>query len=357
MNNLDDIEAIKQLDAENVLGSIEQLGGQCQQAWEEASNIQFPGEYRDVSSIVFSGMGGSALGAYVVKSLTSDLLPVPFEIINNYTLPAYVSSNTLVIVSSYSGSTEESVASCEHALKIGAKVTGITTGGKLGQLLTQAKMPAYIFTPRYNPSKQPRLGMGYSVIGLLAILQSIGFLTISDEERNETITTLERGNAMYGISVPADNNRGKQSAAAWKDKIPVIVSAEFLTHVGRVIRNQFHESAKTFATYQDIPELNHHLMEGLSNPGSNKTNLQFLFLMSKNYSNKIQKRMKITRDVVIKQGIASEVFETTAKGTLAQSFECIQFGAYVNYYMSMLYDVNPSKIPWVDYFKAELAKT
>lgn len=357
MKNLDDIEAIKKLDAENVVGSIEQLGGQCKQAWEEASKIQFPGEYRDVSTIVFSGMGGSALGAYVVKSLTSDLLPVPFEIVNDYKLPAYVNNTTLVVVSSYSGSTEESIASCQQALKIGAKATGITTGGKLGQLLAQAKLPAYIFTPRFNPSKQPRLGTGYSVIGLLAILQSIGFLTISDEERNETITTLEKGNAMYGISIPADKNRGKQLAAAWYDKIPVIVSAEFLKEVGRVIRNQFHESAKTFAAYHDIPELNHHLMEGLSNPGSNKTNLQFLFLLSKNYSDKIQKRMKITRDVVIKQGIASELFETTAKSTLAQAFECIQFGAYLNYYMALLYNLDPSKIPWVDYFKAELAKT
>lgn len=357
MNDLDDVDAIKKLDVVNVLGSIEQLSGQCEQAWDEVSKIQFPDSYKNVSSIVFSGMGGSALGAYVVKSLFSDTLRLPFEIINDYHLPPYVNEKTLVILGSYSGTTEETISSAQEAFSKKAQVTGLTTGGKLAEMLKQAAVPCYIFTPTHNPSSQPRLGTGYSVFGQIAILNTLGFLSIQVNEKDETVTALEKGNTFYGVTVSTQQNRAKQLATAWKEKVPVIVSAEFLTHVGRVIRNQFHESAKTFAAYHEIPELNHHLMEGLSNPKTNKEILRFLFLSSNNYSEKTQKRIKITQDVVRKQGIGIEVFSATAKSRIAQALECVQFGAYVNYYMALLYDLDPSKIPWVDYFKVELAKT
>ncbi len=356
MNDLNNLEAIKKLDTVNVLGSIEQLGGQCQQAWEEVPKIQFPDSYRNVTSIVFSGMGGSALGAYVVKSLFADAMPLPFEIINDYHLPPYTNEKTLVILASYSGSTEETLACAQEALEKKGQVTGMTIGGKLAELLQGAGAPAYIFDPRHNPSNQPRLGTGYSVFGQIALFNSLGLLRVSQSAITEVVSVLTKGNENFGVSVLTEKNRAKQLAMNWKEKIPVIVSAEFLAHVGRVIRNQLHESAKTFAAYHMIPELNHHLLEGLTNPAVNKDVLKFLFLTSTDYSPRIAKRTKITKNVVSKQGIAVEEYQTTAKDKIAQALECVQFGAYVNYYMAMLYDLDPSKIPWVDYFKAELAK-
>ncbi len=355
MTNLDDVTAMKKLDTVGVVGSIEQLGGQCQQAWEEVPKIQFPDSYRQVTSIVFSGMGGSALGAYVVKSLFADVMPVPFEIINDYHLPPYTNDKTLVILASYSGSTEETLACAQEALDKKALVTGLTVGGRLGEMLKTAGVPAYIFEPRYNPSRQPRLGTGYSVFGHIALCNSLGLLQVPQKTVAEVVSVLAKGNESFGVSVPTEKNKAKQLALGWKEKIPVIVSAEFLAQVGRVIRNQLHESAKTFAAYHMIPELNHHLMEGLTNPALNKDVLKFLFLTSTDYSPRITKRVMITKDVVSKQGVSVEEYQTTAKDTVAQALECIQFGAYVNFYMAMLYDADPSKIPWVDYFKAELA--
>lgn len=356
MNNLDDIAAIKKIDTVNVLGSIEQLAGQCEQAWSEVSQIKFPDSYKNINNIVFSGMGGSALGAYVIKSLLENSLPVPFEVVNDYMLPAYVNENTLVILGSYSGTTEETVKCAKKALEKKAQTTGLATGGTLAQLFKDAAVPVYIFNPKFNPSNQPRLGTGYSVFGILAILQKLGLVTIDNQDVEETICILEKGRQTYGVDIPISQNKSKQLAQTWLNKIPIIVSAEFLTQVGRVIRNQLHESAKSFAAYHEIPELNHHLMEGLSNPKTNKEVLRFLFLSSPGYCAKIKKRFTITHDVVAKQGIAIDDFVPTADSHLAQALECIQFGAYTNYYLAMLYDLDPSKIPWVDYFKAELAK-
>ncbi len=356
MTNLDDIAAMRALDTVNVLGSVEQLAGQSKQAWEEVASIPFPNSYSGITNIVFSGMGGSALGAYVVKSLLSTSLPVPYEIVNDYVLPAYVSSSTLVLLGSYSGTTEETVTSAKRALEKKALATGLTTGGELAEILRNAGVPSYIFTPKHNPSGQPRLGTGYSVFGILAIFQKLGLVTVETQDVSEVFSILEKGNSTYGVATPTGNNRAKQLAASWVNKIPVIVTGEFLVHVGRVIRNQLHESAKSFAAYHEIPELNHHLMEGLTNPTTNKQTLRFLFVDSPLYCDKIKKRFAITKDVVTKQGIAVDTFVPSARSRLAQVMECIQFGAYANYYMAMLYGLDPSKIPWVDYFKSELAK-
>ena len=356
MTNLDDLAAMRKLDTVGVVGSIEQLGGQCKQAWEEVPKITFPESYKTITSIVFSGMGGSALGAYVMKSLFSDVLLVPFEIVNDYHLPPYVNDKTLVILASYSGSTEETISCAQEAIAKHACTTGLTVGGKLAEVLTAAKVPAYVFNPRHNPSNQPRLGTGYSVFGQIAMLNTLGMLSVAQSDAQETFTILDEGNKRFGIDVTTKDNRAKQLAQEWYGKIPVIVAAEFLTNVGRVIRNQIHESAKTFAAYHEIPELNHHLMEGLTNPTTNKDTLRFLFIQSNNYSDRIAKRFAVTKEVVKKQGITIDEFVPKSRSRLAQAFESIQFGAYVNYYMAMLYDLDPSKIPWVDYFKAQLTK-
>lgn len=357
MINLDDVNAIKQLDAVNVLGSIEQLGGQCEQAWEEVPKIQFPDTYKNINNIVFSGMGGSALGAYVMKSLFFDKLNVPFEIVNDYHLPPYVNEKSLVILASYSGTTEETLSCGQEALAKNAQVTGLTVGGKLGEALKNNNKPFYVINPLHNPSNQPRLGTGYSVFGQIAIFNTLGLLNVSTDDAKITFETLNNGNKKFGVNIPLAENLAKQLAQKWFDKIPVIVTAEFLGNVGRIVRNQIHETAKCFADYHLLPELNHHLMEGLSNPNINKDYLKFLFFNSKLYSDKLSKRVKVTQEVIKKQGIEVYEFVPQANSKLAQVFECIQFGAYFNYYLAMLYGLDPSKIPWVDYFKAALAKS
>ncbi len=354
MINLDNTHIVNQLDPQNVLGSIKLLGQQCQQAWQEASLITFPTNYKSISNIVFSGMGGSALGAYVVKSLFSDKLTVPFEIVNDYHLPKFANEKTLVILGSYSGTTEETLSCASDAKNKKACITGLTVGGKLEQFFQDNSYPAYIFQPKYNPSNQPRLGTGYSVFGQIAILNTLNILDVSASEITNVVKTLEKGNQIYGINNKTADNPAKKLAIKWQQKIPVIVSAEYLTNTGRVIRNQLHESAKCFAAYHDIPELNHHLMEGLTNPKNNPQLLSFLFLNSNNYSDKIKQRFTITKDVVTQQKIEIDEFMPTNKSIITHAFECIQFGAYVNYYLALLYGVNPSKIPWVDYFKKRL---
>ncbi len=145
------LQQIKKLDKLNLLGSIELLGKQCEQAWREIKKIRVPKSYRQVENIVISGMGGSALGAHIVQTFFADQLRVPLEIVRSYSLPNYVGPRTLLILSSYSGNTEETLAAAREGQKRKAKIVGLTSGGAMAKFLRKNKYPAYIFQPKYNP--------------------------------------------------------------------------------------------------------------------------------------------------------------------------------------------------------------
>jgi len=191
-------------------------------------------------------------------------------------------------------------------------------------------------------------------MGIVGMLTQTGLLTVSDDEIKKAISALDEFSQKYALSVPSENNLAKQMARSLKEKIIVLVGAEHLAGSLRVFRNQLQETAKNFADFYLLPELNHHLMEGLSFPKSNPQNLLFLFFDSALYSPRLSQRMAVTKDVVAQNKIPSLSYQCQATDQLSQAFEAIQFGSFVSFYLAMLNGVDPSVIPWVDYFKEQL---
>ena len=356
MDSLDDLGKISELDKGNILGSIEALSSQIKQVWVEIFNSDPPKECFLAKNVVISGMGGSALGGRIIDSLVYERVRVPIEVLTEYKLPNYVSKETLVILCSYSGNTAETVSAAHEALKKDANIFGITTGGKLGELFNKENLPSYIFEPRANPSNQPRMGVGYSITAILAILAKCGFLVISNEEITKVFTSLESQKDFYGPRIPHQENIAKRTALKLKHKIPILIASEHLVGAAHAFKNMFNENSKCFSVLFDLPELNHHLMEGLKFPAEAKKFFYFLFFKSDLYSSEIQKRYPITQDVVAKNEVESEIYTFKTKTKLEQIFELISLGSYVSFYLAMLYGIDPSPIPWVDYFKNELAK-
>lgn len=341
-------QQIKKLDKANLLASIELLGKQCVEAWREVKKIKIPANYHDVENIVISGMGGSALGGHLIRSLFADQLKRPIEIVRGYSMPAYVGPKTLVILSSYSGNTEETLAAATEAKNRKAKILGLATGGKLANFLRTNKYPAYIFKPTFNPSNQPRMGLGYSIFGQLGLLAKCGMIKINEQEIADAIKSLSDSHFQKNIKNAAQN-----FTSSLKNKIPVIVASEFLVGNAHVFSNQINENAKTFATYFELPELNHHLMEGLKNPAANK-NLKFILINSNLYHLRNQKRYKVLKEVLQKNKIDFIEYRPKAKTKLQQSMELLSFGSYLSFYLAMTYNLDPSPVPWVDFFKKQL---
>ena len=356
MAKLDDIKRIHELDKSKMRDSISALSKQCAQAWEETKKVEVPEEYKNTDAILVNGMGGSAIGADIIKNLFYDELNVPLNIIHSYDLPAFVDENTLVILSSYSGTTEEPLNTFDQAVARKAKIMGITIGGKLRPLLEGANLPVYVFDPRHNPCGEPRLGIGYSVIGQLGLLVQSGHLAVSDQEMKEVVTMLENLNKELNIDVELKNNQAKQIAEKLEGKIPVMVASEFLEGNIHTFANQTNENAKNSAVYYMIPELNHHLLEGLAYPKKGTKDLFFLFINSDLYRKENQYRYKVTQGVVKKNNIEFLEVKLKQKTKFLQSFELLLLGEWIAFYLAMLNDLDPSPIPYVDFFKKELDK-
>lgn len=359
MKNIDDISAMKKLDPSGVLESTALFPDQCQQAWNETSALKFPARYDQIYNIVVCGMGGSRFTPKTIKELYRDRIREPYEIVEDYTLPAYVDKDTLVVLSSFSGTTEEVLACGQDALTRGAKLTGVMMNGngKITSFLKETGAAAYFFDPTFNPCGQPRIGGGYLLVGHLGLLKALKLIDIDDNEVAEAIAYARTVGKKYGVDVPTQKNPAKQLAITLKDTHLFIITSEFLRGFGNGMANQVNETAKMISDPRHIPELNHHLMEGLKRPETLLKTGLFLFFLSKFYSKSVQKRYAITKEVVEKQMVKAHTVELTGPSKLAQVLEAFTLSGFTTFYMAMLYDTDPVAIPWVDYFKAKLAKS
>lgn len=355
MNKLDNLKLIKSLDKSNMLGSIEMLDKQIEQTWAEVNKLSIPSSYKKVNKVIINGMGGSAIGGHILRALYYDKLKVPVGIINSYHIPECVDHNTLYVVSSYSGDTEEPLEEINKAIKRKAKIIGITSGGKLEKIFRKKGLPCFVFNPKYNPCNEPRMGLGYSVFGQIGIFHKCGLINISDKEVGEVRNYIKQVYSRYKANVPANKNIAKQIAEQFYGKIPVLIASEFLSGNVHTFANQINENGKNFSIYHLISELNHHLMEGLRSPKSERKDLFFLFINSNLYHPRNQKRYEVTKEIVRKNKIGFIEFKPTGKTKLLQSFEVLNFGSYVSFYLAILNNVNPSPIPFVDFFKSHIS--
>lgn len=353
--NLDEIEVFKKKDDHSFLESIENFPRQVEAIIKQGESIDFTSLATNIQNITLSGMGGSALGGRIAKAYLVDSLNVPFEIINNYKLPFYINHNSLVILFSYSGTTEETISCYFDAKKRNAKIIVVTTGGLLQELAQKNNDPSIIFDGLDNLSKSPRLGIGYSLSAMLLILSY--FCGIGNDVLNkDLISEINTFGNSFDIRNPEVNNQAKQLARVLFNKMINLISAEFLTGVSYSIKNQLNENAKTFSNTFDIPELNHHLLEGLGYPKTNKLYMKFLIIESNLFSEKIQKRLAITKEVIEKNFISYSIFKPKSDTKLKNIFETLYFGIYLSYYLAFLNGINPYPIPWVDYFKKGMEK-
>jgi len=354
MNNLDKIEDLLAFDKKRVYESITLFGEQIEQAYNEIGKLDIPKEYYQASNIVIAGMGGSALGGRVVDSLIPQRVRVPIEVFTEFYIPNYVNQNSLVILSSYSGTTQETLRDAYEALKKKAKIFVITTGGKLEEFAHKEGIPAYIFNPENNPSSQPRLALGYSVTAILALLGKCEYINLTNSEIKEVVSFVKSLILDYKRENPEASNLAKKIAKDLRGYLPVIVTSEHLIGSCHAFKNQLNETAKTFSTLFDIPELNHHLLEGLKNPMRLRELVKFLIVESKLFTPEVSKRYPVTKEVIIKNGYPVITYEAFGKNRLLQVFELIILSYFVAYYLAFLYQEDPASIPWVDYFKSRL---
>lgn len=330
------------------LESINAFPDQCQQAWDDCKGLVVSEGYDNIKNVVVCGMGGSRFTPLSIKECFKDKIKVSYEICDEYKLPKYVNKNTLVILSSYSGNTEEVLTCGEQAEQMSSKIAVITNGGNLAVLAKEKGYFSYIFDEKYNPSHQPRLGVGYMLFGHLALLSKLNLIDLSSSEVEKTIEKARRFD-VEGVS--------KNLSKKMQDKEIFVITSEHLRGFVNGFANQINENAKTMSSFRYISELNHHLMEGLSNPKESKSKWLFIFFKSTLFDSRILRRFDITKDIVEKQSVASVEVELSGESRLLDILEAYKISGLSTYNLSLYNKVDPTKIPWVDYFKEKLSET
>ncbi len=351
-----DQEAIYQkLDSLHIYDSVLGLKNQLSQAWLEVTSSPLPNQCHLAKNIIIAGMGGSALGGRIIRSLDQYILNVPLEIVTNYRLPAYVNKDSLVLIISYSGNTEETISCLYDAQKRGAKIFVIASGGKIADLAIKDSLDRYIFDPKFNPSGQPRIGIGYSIGAIFALLSRCHFINFEESEITRIDHLLDQLTGQFHKEQPQDKNPAKILAHKLHDKGIILIAANHLTGVAHALKNMFNENSKTFSALFDLPELDHHFLEGLRFPAHLKDHLHFLLFNSPLYPQAIQKRLLITRQILEKNGYTTTSIRVEAAETTLQVFESLYFGEFVSFYLSLLSNTDPGPIPSVDFLKDQLA--
>lgn len=347
MIDLTNLTEIKKIDPADTYKTTSLANEQAKAAWQQVKELDLPKLNGQIKSVIFCGMGASIYGALVLKALEGETLPFPIEIISDYHLPKYVDSSTLVVLTSYSGTTEEVLSCAEEAKGKGAKMLVLTKGGPLAQFAKNNKVPGYIFDGKLNLSSTPRLGNGYTVIGLLGMFNKMGLINLNEETMQKAFKYLDT--QREDIRKEALNE-----SELYVGRIPIIIAAEHLSGNAQILRNQFNETSKGFSAFYLVPDLNHHLMEGLQFPKESK--LYFLVLNSHHYSPKIAKRMELTIDVIKQNEHDVSNSYPLGNNKYEEFLETLTFGSWLTLYLGLRYNQNPATNPWVDWFKEQLAK-
>ncbi|MHB1131320.1 MAG: bifunctional phosphoglucose/phosphomannose isomerase [Chloroflexota bacterium] len=352
MEILDDVAAMKRLDPQDMLGRIAELPTQLHGAWRGVAGLTLPRDYSGAESVVVLGMGGSAIGGDLVRTLLLGELGVPMEVVRDYNLPAFVGSRTLTIASSYSGNTEETLAGYRAARERGAKLVVLTTGGQIQQLAESDGVPVV----RFSYQAQPRAALGHSLVPLLGILRAAGLIADRGGEVAEAAAVLENLRGRLDENSPAAQNPAKQLANELHEHLPFVYGGGLTAVVAQRWKGQFNENSKAWAAFDVLPELNHNSVVGYEWPAHLTDVIRVVFLASDFVHPRVQARFKVTQEILRRQGIQYAVVQAEGKSALAQLLSSVYYGDYTSYYLATLYGADPSPVKVIDFLKSELTK-
>jgi glucose/mannose-6-phosphate isomerase len=349
---LDDDAARARLDPGGMGEAVRGLPEQCADAWRAAPALDLPPDYREIDRIVILGMGGSAIGGDVFRRLLAGECATPVLNQRGYDLPPYVDARTLLVASSFSGDTEETVSAFRQGLATPAKKLAITTGG---QLLTAARangVPAYVFSFR----GEPRAAFGHGLMPLLAVAEALGLTQGIERDVEEAVSAMAALRSRIGEDVPLSENAAKRLAVRLAGRLPVVFGADLLTEVAHRWKTQLNESAKVWAFYEELPEANHNALVSLSLPEPVARLAVAVYLRSPSLHPRVELHYEYHMRALAQASVEHAAVSAEGKSALAQALTAVLTGDYVSYYLALLNGVDPTPTANIDALKAWLAR-
>lgn len=355
MTILNDVEKIRATDPDNMYNSIFDFPEQLEKALKLVNGWNFStDDFSEIRNIVLIGMGGSAIGGDFVRSLLASRLLVPFEVSRKYNLPEYVDDESLVIASSYSGNTEETLSALDDALSRKSMIAAMSTGGMMGEVAKLNEIPILSL-----PSgMQPRAALAYSLVPILAFLEKIGLVSGIAAEITAARSNLESLRDQYIEDRPVDDNQAKTMAQKLHGKIVIVYGGPTLTDsVAMRWKGQICENGKNLSFANVYSEFNHNELTAWCDVVTpHREHLVVVQLKDSDDHPKISRRMEIVKEIIEKSGV--EVIEAESKGggPLERMLSLVQLGDYVSYYLAILNEVDPTPVEAIETLKKALSK-
>jgi glucose/mannose-6-phosphate isomerase len=353
MIDLDNPEVYQRLDPAGMRERIGELPQQSLKAWQQALSFKLPKGYSNTDRIIILGMGGSAIGGDLLNCLASLESETPISVCRDYDLPHFVDDKTLVIASSYSGMTEETLSAFSQALTTPAKKLAITTGGRLKEVAGQNDIP--VLTIDYKAP--PRAALAHSFIPLVAICQKLGIISDKSKDVAEMVQVLKDQQSTIDDSCPLKINAAKLLATRLYSHLTIIYGSGFLSAAARRWKTQINENSKAWAFYEIFPELNHNAVVGYEFPADLAQKLFVVFLRSPRLHPRTLLRYKLTAEMLSNSKVSHEIIESIGKSPLAQMMSLVFFGDWASYYLALLNETDPYPVKIIDFLKKRLAES
>ncbi|MFC2055228.1 bifunctional phosphoglucose/phosphomannose isomerase [Chloroflexota bacterium] len=348
--NLDDFTRFNEIDPQDMLSQIDGLPDQLGTAWEIGLDSSLP-SWTGISTVLIAGMGGSAIGADLLTAFASPIGSVPIFVHRDYDLPAWVKgSQTLVIASSHSGDTEETLSALETALNRRCRCLVISTGGKIAQHAKSSGIPVW----RFEHEGQPRAAVGYSFTLLLAVLFRLNLIPNPSRDLIGTIDALRGEQTQLMADISIANNPAKRTAGQLLGLWVTVMGSGLLAPVARRWKGQISEIAKAWAQFEFLPEANHNTLAGIQNPEDLLSRIMVLFLRAPSDHPRNRLRADLTRKTFMLEGLGTDFIDAQGETPMAHLWTCLHFGDYMAYYLAMAYEVNPTLVTAIENFKTEM---
>jgi glucose/mannose-6-phosphate isomerase len=349
---LDDYRSFPQIDRQNMLSHIEELPDQLVKAWESGSKNRLP-DSQKIEQVLITGMGGSAIGADLLSAYILDKCRTPVFVHRDYGIPAWArGAETLVVASSHSGNTEETLDAFDQAVQASCTCLAVATGGKLAEAGRNADVPVWIF----EHQGQPRAAVGYSFGLLLALFSRLNLIPDQSEEVERAVNAMRKQQETIGAESPLSRNPAKRLAGQMIGRYVSFFGSGILAPVARRWKTQVNELAKAWGQFEFLPEADHNTLASALHPEDLLSRTTTIFIQSASDHPRNNLRSQLTRKAFMLDGLSTDFVEAAGDTPLSNQWTALHFGDYAAYYLALLYGVDPTPVEALQSFKEEMKK-
>jgi glucose/mannose-6-phosphate isomerase len=322
---------------------VEGFPDQLEKAIQIGKSVSLQKPQSEIRNVFIAGLGGSGIGGSIISELAFDTAKVPVNVGKGYFIPASVDQHSLVIISSYSGNTEETIACMDQAIKRNAKIVCITSGGQIADLAQASKIDHFII-PGGMP---PRSCLGYSLTQLVFTFVHYGLLPVTAISELESSVKLLRDEQQH------IRTRAEVLAKNLYDRTPVIYCTTNYEGVAVRFRQQLNENAKVLCWHHVIPEMNHNELVGWA--GGNEKISVVLFNDPEEYERN-KYRISINQDIISKQTPHFTTVNAHGKTHIEKTIYLIHLGDWASVFLASFRGVDAVEVNVINFLKGELGK-